>query len=46
MEQTRLEIAKWFRNVPEDELVVGDAKNVYVPEANRWVDLVHVSVAL
>lgn len=40
-----LEIVKWFRNVPEEELVKGDAKNVYVAETDSWVDLMHVSVA-
>ena len=41
-----LEIVKWFRNVPQEELVKGDAKNVYVAEADSWVDLMHVSIAL
>lgn len=40
-----LEIVKWFRNVPEEELVKGDAKNVYVAEADSWVDLMHVSIS-
>ncbi|KAJ9116720.1 hypothetical protein QFC20_000655 [Naganishia adeliensis] len=38
-----LEIVKWFRNVPEEELVKGDAKNVYVAETDSWVDLMHIS---
>jgi hypothetical protein len=38
-----VEVVKWFRNMPQEHMVVGDAKMVFVDEADKWVDLVHVS---